>query len=233
MLILFLRAMLLYCFILVILRMTGKRQVSDLEPYDLLITMSIADLASFAIADTSIPLLYSIVPILALYLVQQVIAKLCLHRRSFRCFVCGSPLVLIRDGVLQEQMMKTANYTVTDLCDHLRARDIFDMESVSYAILETNGGLSVMEKPLKPGQQPGLPYMLITNGELCLSAMDTLGIQKNGLLKALRAMGVKKPREVFYLQRMPEGTLRLQTRSRYGAVVKHLPAKEANACFFA
>ena len=106
MLILFLRAMLLYCFILVILRMTGKRQVSDLEPYDLLITMSIADLASFAIADTSIPLLYSIVPILALYLVQQVIAKLCLHRRSFRCFVCGSPLVLIRDGVLQEQMMK-------------------------------------------------------------------------------------------------------------------------------
>ena len=233
MLILFLRAMLLYCFILVILRMTGKRQVSDLEPYDLLITMSIADLASFAIADTSIPLLYSIVPILALYLVQQVIAKLCLHSRSFRCFVCGSPLVLIRDGVLQEQMMKTANYTVTDLCDHLRARDIFDMESVSYAILETNGGLSVMEKPLKPGQQPGLPYMLITNGELCLSAMDTLGIQKNGLLKALRAMGVKKPGEVFYLQRMPEGTLRLQTRSRYGAVVKHLPAKEANACFFA
>ena len=69
MLILFLRAVLLYCFILVILRMTGKRQVSDLEPYDLLITMSIADLASFAIADTSIPLLYSIVPILALYLV--------------------------------------------------------------------------------------------------------------------------------------------------------------------
>ena len=90
-----------------------------------------------------------------------------------------------------------------------------------------------MEKPLKPGQQPGLPYMLITNGELCLSAMDTLGIQKNGLLKALRAMGVKKPGEVFYLQRMPEGTLRLQTRSRYGAVVKHLPAKEANACFSA
>lgn len=232
MLILFLRAVLLYCFILLILRMTGKRQVSDLEPYDLLITMSIADLASFSIADTSIPLLYSIVPILALYLVQQAIAKLCLHHRGFRSVICGSPLVLIRDGVLQEGMMHAAHYTVTDLCDHLRARDIFDMESVSYAILETNGGLSVLERTLQGNQQPGLPYMLITDGEPCDAAMHTLGISPEGLKKALKEMGVKKVKDVFYLQRMPEGTLRLQTRQRAGSVVKHLSAKEANQCFF-
>ena len=84
MLILFLRAVLLYAFILFILRMTGKRQIADLQPFDLIITLAIADLASTAIADTNIPLLYSIVPILALYLVQQTVARLSLRFRRFR-----------------------------------------------------------------------------------------------------------------------------------------------------
>lgn len=128
--------------------------------------------------------------------------------------------------------MHAAHYTVTDLCDHLRARDIFDMESVSYAILETNGGLSVLERTLQGNQQPGLPYMLITDGEPCDAAMHTLGISLQGLKKALKEMGVKKVKDVFYLQRMPEGTLRLQTRQKAGSVVKHLSAKEANQCFF-
>ena len=91
MLILFLRAVLLYLFILFILRMTGKRQIADLQPFDLIITMAAADLAATAISDTDIPLLYSIVPILALYLVQQTVAFLSLRSRRFRTFVCGSP----------------------------------------------------------------------------------------------------------------------------------------------
>ncbi|MBQ6440961.1 MAG: DUF421 domain-containing protein, partial [Lachnospiraceae bacterium] len=129
MLILFLRAVLLYIFILFILRMTGKRQIADLQPFDLIITMAIADLASTAIADTDIPLLYSVVPILALYLVQQAVASLSLRSRRFRTFVCGSPLLLVREGVLQEGIMKEANYTVSDLSDHLRAQQVFDMKS--------------------------------------------------------------------------------------------------------
>ena len=129
MLILFLRAVLLYVFILFILRMTGKRQIADLQPFDLIITMAIADLASTAIADTDIPLLYSVVPILALYLVQQAVAFLSLRSRRFRTFVCGSPLLLVREGVLQEGIMRQANYTVSDLSDHLRAQQVFDLKS--------------------------------------------------------------------------------------------------------
>ena len=112
MLILFLRAVLLYGFILFILRMTGKRQIADLQPFDLIITMAIADLAATAISDTDIPLVYSVVPILALYLAQQAVAFLCLRSRRFRTFVCGSPLLLVREGVLQEGIMREANYTV-------------------------------------------------------------------------------------------------------------------------
>ena len=226
MLILFLRAVLLYVFILFILRMTGKRQIADLQPFDLIITMAIADLASTAIADTDIPLLYSVVPILALYLVQQAVASLSLRSRRFRTFVCGSPLLLVREGVLQEGIMKEANYTVSDLSDHLRAQQVFDMKSVQYAILETNGALSVLEKQVADQPQPKLSYMLILDGELSRTALKHLRIQPKALKALLKQYGVKDTADVFYLQYMGDGSMRLQLKARCGAKIKEIPKKE-------
>ena len=227
MLILFLRAVLLYVFILFILRMTGKRQIADLQPFDLIITMAIADLASTAIADTDIPLLYSVVPILALYLVQQAVAFLSLRSRRFRTFVCGSPLLLVREGVLQEGIMRQANYTVSDLSDHLRAQQVFDLKSVQYAILETNGSLSVLEKQKADQPQPKLSYMLILDGEFCRTALKHLRIRPKALKELLRRFGVTDMGDVFYLQYLGDGSLRLQLKARRGAKIKDIPKKEA------
>ena len=227
MLILFLRAVLLYVFILFILRMTGKRQIADLQPFDLIITMAIADLASTAIADTDIPLLYSVVPILALYLVQQAVAFLSLRSRRFRTFVCGSPLLLVREGILQEGIMRQANYTVSDLSDHLRAQQVFDLKSVQYAILETNGSLSVLEKQKADQPQPKLSYMLILDGELCRTALKHLRIRPKALKELLRRFGVTDMGDVFYLQDLGDGSLRLQLKARRGAKIKDIPKKEA------
>ena len=227
MLILFLRAVLLYVFILFILRMTGKRQIADLQPFDLIITMAIADLASTAIADTDIPLLYSVVPILALYLVQQAVAFLSLRSRRFRTFVCGSPLLLVREGVLQEGIMRQANYTVSDLSDHLRAQQVFDLKSVQYAILETNGSLSVLEKQKADQPQPRLSYMLVLDGELCRTALKHLRIRPKALKELLRRFGVTVLGDVFYLQYLGDGSLRLQLKARRGAKIKDIPKKEA------
>lgn len=227
MLILFLRAVLLYVFILFILRMTGKRQIADLQPFDLIITMAIADLASTAIADTDIPLLYSVVPILALYLVQQAVAFLSLRSRRFRTFVCGSPLLLVREGVLQEGIMRQANYTVSDLSDHLRAQQVFDLKSVQYAILETNGSLSVLEKQKADQPQPRLSYMLILDGEFCRTALKHLRIRPKALKELLRRFGVTDMGDVFYLQYLGDGSLRLQLKARRGAKIKDIPKKEA------
>ena len=227
MLILFLRAVLLYVFILFILRMTGKRQIADLQPFDLIITMAIADLASTAIADTDIPLLYSVVPILALYLVQQAVAFLSLRSRRFRTFVCGSPLLLVREGVLQEGIMQQANYTISDLSDHLRAQQVFDLKSVQYAILETNGSLSVLEKQKADQPQPRLSYMLILDGELCRTALKHLRIRPKALKELLRRFGVADMGDVFYLQYLGDGSLRLQLKARRGAKIKDIPKKEA------
>lgn len=226
MLILFLRAVLLYVFILFILRMTGKRQIADLQPFDLIITMAIADLASTAIADTDIPLLYSVVPILGLYLVQQAVAFLSLRSRRFRTFVCGSPLLLVREGVLQEGIMKEANYTVSDLSDHLREQQVFDIKTVRYAILETNGALSVLEKQAVDQPQPKLSYMLVLDGELCRTALKHLRIPPKALRELLNRYGVQRISDVFYLQYLGDGSMRLQLKARCGAKIKDIPKKE-------
>ena len=228
MLILFLRAILMYVLVFAVLRLTGKRQVADLQPFDLLITLMVADLASCAIADTGIPLAYSVVPILALYLVQQVVNYLCLKSASLRRVFCGSPLILIRAGILQEDVMRSANYTVLDLLDQLRAKDIFDLGNVSYAILETNGSLSVLQKGdfqtptlsdlgLKAPETDGLAYMLVLDGKLCEQAMATCGVDEAWVRSRLRQVGVMRPQDVFYAQLTPDGTLLVQTRQSLGA----------------
>lgn len=219
MLTLFLRAVFLDLFVLLILRLTGKRQVSDLQPYDLLMTLIIADLASTAIADTDIPLLYSIVPILALYLVQQALAKLCLKSSAVRRFLCGTPQILILDGVLQEDVMRRTNYTVRDLMDSLRSKDVFDVSEVAYAILETNGTVSILEKDAyrQPGKRDlgldetssALKHLLILEGKLQKSGLDSLHLDRRrvlGILKKHRiALG-----SVFFAQMDGDGALYLQ-----------------------
>jgi uncharacterized membrane protein YcaP (DUF421 family) len=167
-----------------------------------------------------------VVPILALYLVQQAVASLSLRSRRFRTFVCGSPLLLVREGVLQEGIMKEANYTVSDLSDHLRAQQVFDMKSVQYAILETNGALSVLEKQVADQPQPKLSYMLILDGELSRTALKHLRIQPKALKALLKQYGVKDTADVFYLQYMGDGSMRLQLKARCGAKIKEIPKKE-------
>lgn len=219
MLTLFLRAVFLDLFVLLILRLTGKRQVSDLQPYDLLMTLIIADLASTAIADTDIPLLYSIVPILALYLVQQAIAKLCLKSSAMRRLICGTPQILILDGVLQEKIMRRTNYTVRDLLDSLRSKDVFDVGEVAYAILETNGTVSVLEKaafqqPSKRelGLEPGsaaLSHLLILEGKIQKSGLETLHLSQKDVETMLKKNGLALS-NIFFAQMNGDGELHVQ-----------------------
>ncbi len=219
MLTLFLRAVFLDLFVLLVLRLTGKRQVSDLQPYDLLMTLIIADLASTAIADTDIPLLYSVVPILALYLVQQLLAKLCLKSSAIRRLVCGTPQILILDGVLQEKIMQRTNYTVRDLLDSLRSKDIFDVGEVAYAILETNGTVSVLEKaafqqPNKRelGLEPGsaaLSHLLILEGKIQKSGLETLHLTKKDVETMLKKNGLAL-KNIFFAQMNGDGELHVQ-----------------------
>ena len=233
---LFFRAIFMYLFVFVILRLTGKRQVADLQPFDLLITLLIADLAGCAIADTATPLLYSIVPIFGMYLVQQFVTFLCLKNARARRVVCGSPVILVRDGVVQEEAMRQNDYTVIDLLDQLRSRDVFDLRQVAFAILETNGTMSVLQKgafqtPTMTDlnlkyESASLCEMLILDGELCRDAMARLALKEAQVEKIVAGFGRFGVRDVFFLHRSPDGALVMQLKVRSGGALFSLEGPE-------
>ena len=152
MLTLFIRTLLVYIFMFVVLRLMGKRQLSDMQPFDLAITLLIANLAALPMSDPAIPLLYGVVPIIAMFALHRLISFMSLKSEKLRKLVCGSPLVMISGGVVREDAMRAANYSLFDLAEQLRMKDVFSISQVEYAILETDGGLSVLMKG--PFQNP-------------------------------------------------------------------------------
>ncbi len=222
MLTLFLRAVFLYIFVFLVLRLTGKRQVSDLQPFDLLITLLIADLAGCALSEPGVPLAYSVVPILALYLSQQLVTWLCLKSARTRRMVCGSPVVIVSDGRMAESNMRMTNYTVLDVMDQLSAKSVFDIREVAYAILETNGSMSVL---LKSGaQQPSradmkieappaeLSHMLVLDGQACQNELRQLDLSLDWLSGRARELGVDRLSELLFLQYGADGAITLQRK---------------------
>ncbi len=235
MLILFLRAIILYTLVFVVIRMTGKRQLSDLQPFDLIVTLLIADLASEPAADTGIPLLYGVVPILALFLVQQTLALLSLKSERVRKVICGEPLVIVSRGVVVEHALRVSRYTLADLLEQLRGKDVFDVSEVEFAVLETNGDLSVLlagknrqptyqdMKLAPPPSSP--PYMLIQDGKTETNTLLQCGHDAAWLDRQLARcrLGVTA---VLYASLTPDGKLHIQSKQKMGGRVYTLDVRE-------
>ena len=237
MLVLFARAIILYLLVFVIIRLTGKRQISDLQPYDLIMTLLIADLASEPASNTGIPLLYGVVPIMGLFLVQQIITGLSLKSEKMRSLLCGTPLIVISRGVVQEKVLRDARYTLSDLLEQLRDKDVFELSSVEYAILETNGGLSVLLKG--PSRTPtlsdmqltspaaALAYVLIQDGSIHEQALRQAGRDEPWLLRQLARIDIKNPSQVLIAQLNENGILHTQLKAREGSLVRFVSTKES------
>jgi len=226
MFILFVRAIILYLLVFVVIRLSGKRQISDLQPFDLVITLLVADVASVPASDTGMPLAYGVVPILALFLVQQLFAWLSLKYEGFRNVTCGAPLLVIIKGVVQEPTLRSARYTLNDLMEQLRAKDVFEIADVEYAILETNGQLSVLLKGSEQsvtykalGLEPPAavpPYMVVQDGKVHEKALRQSGYDQSWLMKKLAKAGIKGTEELLFAF-ISGGKLHLQTKSNHGA----------------
>lgn len=238
MVILFVRAVILYLLVFVVIRMTGKRQLSDLQPFDLIITLLLAELASEPTANMSIPLLYGIVPILALFLAHQAISILSLKWEGFRHMLCGRPLLLISKGVVDEQALRDARYTLNDLMEQVRSKDIFDLADVAYAILETNGDLSVLPKGARqvpsfqalsmppPDAQP--PFLLIQDGRVHHEGLRQAGFDTRWLEAQLKRAGIQSVQQVLFAFLSGE-TLHLQCKQKYGSKVRFLDIRSGAA----
>lgn len=224
MLTLFIRTIIIYIFMFAIMRLMGKRQLSDMQPFDLVVTLLIANLASAPLADPAVPLLYGVVTIIALFVLQRLVSHISLKSEKMRRLICGSPLVVIAKGVVREDVMRSANYTLNDLSEQLRDKDVFSISKVEYAILETNGSLSVLLKP--QFQQPTVEDMslsakkaspallIVTDGKLHRDALQAAGLEEKGFSRILSGMGISSAKDVLFASLDGEGMLQVQRKQK-------------------
>ena len=143
MLILFIRTTILYVAIVSCIRLMGKRQLGELQPYELVITIMISDLAISPMQDVRLPLLLGIIPIVTLLLIKTVLNELELHSPFIEKIIDGSPVILIEEGKINIKNLKNQKMTKSDLLEELRESGFFDIHMIKYAILETNGKISL------------------------------------------------------------------------------------------
>lgn len=203
------RTIVLYLLIIVGIRLLGKRQIGQLEPAELVLALIIADLASVPMQDNGIPLLAGVIPIAALLCVAAILSVLTVKSLRFRALLCGRPAIVVENGVLQERALRQNQFTVDEVMEELREQGYADFRSVKFAVLETNGRLSVLpyatEKPVTAAQmglsptETGLPVILISDGRLLSRNLRGRGYESEWLRKQLKRHGLSDPKDVFLL----------------------------------
>lgn len=209
MVIAFIRTIILYLLIIAGVRLMGKRQVGELEPSELVLALIIADLAAVPMQDFGIPLLSGIIPIMTLLCITMLISILSMKSIRFRALICGRPSIIVENGKLHQREMAKNRFTVDELMEELRMKGITDISTVKYAILETNGQISVLpfsnQKPPSamdmntPVDEGGLPIVIINDGRLLDHNLKRRGYDQVWLEKQLQLHGAKKAEEVYLL----------------------------------
>ena len=176
MLLYYTRTVILYLVLILVVRLMGKRQVGQMEPSEFVVTMLVADLASIPMQDGGIPLFSGLVPIATVLGMELVLSALSMKSLRLRRLLCGKPVILMENGNILQKNLRKTRITTDELIGHLREKDILDLKSVQYAILETNGNLSVFpypkEKPASAREagievkKQTLPITVISDGTL-------------------------------------------------------------------
>ncbi len=206
----FVRTIILYLLISIALRAMGKRQVGELSSAELVITLLFSELAAIPMESSDTPLLYGVVPILTLLALEILISSLFLKNRWIRKIAVGRTSILIENGKIDQLEMKKLRLTLDELLEELRLKSIIDISTVKYAILESNGELSVFQfgQEMPATRQDlnlnddntYLPRTIISDGVLIDSEMKKLSFEKKKIDKELKKHGINSHRDVFLMQ---------------------------------
>lgn len=221
MLISFIRAVILYLALILVIRLMGKRQLGQLEPTEFVVAILIADLASVPMQNEGIPLLSGLVPILVVLAIELILSVLVYSSIGARHFLCGKPVILVENGKLLQQNMKKTRINPDELSEYLRLEGITDIATVKYAILETSGALSVLPDPryapasakdagvkTEPLQ---LPFTIISGGRLLEENLRRSGHTRAWVMEQLKSHNCAIA-DVFLMNAEPSGRLYLSIR---------------------
>jgi len=196
----FIRTIVLYFLIMVGLRLLGKRQIGELEPIELVLTLLISDLAAVPMQDFGIPLLNGVIPIVTLLLLSMLLSWGSVRSIRLRRLICGSPTALILDGKVQQDAMRHNRFTLDELIEELRSQGVTDLTSVKYAVLETDGQPATPKQLGKPVKDDTfLPHIFINDGRVMGENLSLAGLDAAWLDKTVRAQGYHAPSEIFLL----------------------------------
>lgn len=217
------RSIIIYICVLIVVRLMGKRQIGEMQPFEFVVTLIIADLACLPMAELSVPLIHGIVPILTLLIVHFLICFLARKFMFARYLLTGRPAIVISPRGINYKELRTLNMTLDDLMELIRGCDVFNLSDIAYAILETNGNLCVIKKAsIEPVtredmkvkvSQNALPVNIIMDGKLMKENVQMTGIDDKFIQKCMDKAKIKKVKEVLLMTLDNNGEVFIQAKS--------------------
>lgn len=218
----FVRTIILYALVIIVMRLMGKRQIGQLQPFELAITIMISELAAVPMQNTGIPLINGIIPILTLLLAQLLLSFMALKSNKIENLICGKPVLLIENGKIMVDNLKKELYTLSDLIEQLRLKNCPNLADVEFAILETNGELSVMPKTSKKpptltdlnisSKYEGVALPIILDGQIIKDNLKLLKIDAISLHKMLKEKNIESHENVVFASLDHSGNFYFQNK---------------------
>ena len=220
MLISIVRTIIIYGLVVIVMRLMGKRQIGQLQPFEFVVTLMISELASIPMQDTDIPLMRGITPIIVLLTAQVVISYLSLKYQPLRNIICGNPSIVIKNGKIQEKELWRLGYSLNDLLEQLRVKNYPNLNEIEFAFLETNGEISVIPKAentlptikdlnIKP-PEPKLPVTLVLDGVTQNQNLESMNLTEEWLLDQLKMFNITRTKDALIALLDTSGTFLLK-----------------------
>lgn len=207
MIIVLIRTIILYLIVVITMRLMGKKQIGQLQPFELATAIMISELASFPMQDTRLPLMHGVIPIVTLLILQVSTAVLQLKSETLRTLFCGKPSILIKNGLIDSNELKRQKFSLNDLMEELRLKGFYNIEDIYCAILETSGQLSIIPKTELTGvtksdmnikcSQDILPITLILDGKISKNNLKMIDKNESWLNNKLKKQNIKSSKDVF------------------------------------
>lgn len=221
------RTVIIYVVMLIGVRLMGKRQIGELQPFELVVTILISDLAAVPMQDVSLPLTSGLIPLATIIALEVILSGITMKTLKFRRFITGNPTVLIKNGKVIQKEMHRVNFTVDDLMESLRLCGYSDPSDLDFAVLETNGQLSVFptqsqgqpasgnnNAPQQGGAQPPQFYIpIVSDGEILQQNLTFFGKDQNWLQKQLKSQKLQLP-QVFLMTVNAQGQIKTIVKER-------------------
>lgn len=217
------RTLILFAVVVIGLRLMGKRQIGQLQPYELVIVIMLSALAAIPMENTGVPLISGLIPILTLIVVHVALSVATLKSEKARGVICGTPSVLIENGKIIQQELSRLRYNINELMEQLRAKNMPNIADVEFAILETSGQLSVIPKSQKrplipedmnlPTKYEGLPVTLIIDGHVFHKNLAKINLNEDWLRAELQKFNIRNFKDVLFASLDSEGKLFFQPKS--------------------